>query len=226
MSDRVDYTGDGLPDEGLPPEPFPLLARWIADARAAGAGGFEAPEGLAMSFATVDAACSPNVRTVLVRFLDPRGPGFVTDIGSTKSLEVQANPRVAGSIGWPSMFRVVRLRGIAEPVDAQSLSDYFRARPWGSRVSAVASQQSAPIESRAELDALFARYAARFPDTGSEHDVPVPDSWGGWRIRAWEVEFWAGRASRLHDRVVYAALDPAAPPLLDQPGWRRARRQP
>ncbi len=227
MSERVDYTGAGLPDVGLPGTPYELLMAWVEQARAAGVSGFESPESLAMSFATVDAAGAPNVRTVLVRFLDPSGPGFVTDTGSAKAQEIAANPRVAGSVGWPSLFRVVRFRGYAEPVEPTALADYFRARPWGSRVAALASHQSEPIGSRADLDALFDRFAAAHPDRGGPGDVPVPDSWGGFRIRPVEVEFWAGRESRLHDRVVYAATVTDPLPMLDAEGrWRRIRRQP
>ncbi len=249
MTQRVDYRSDGLDDEGLPDQPFELLTRWIEQARAAGVGGFESPEGLAMSLATVDPGGAPNVRTVLVRFLDARGPGFVTDTTSTKAREIDAEPRVAGSIGWPALFRVVRLRGVIEALDPGPLAAYFTARPWGSRIAALASHQSAPTGSRADLDALFASYAARHPDTGSPDDVPVPASWGGYRVRPWEVEFWAGRESRLHDRIVYQIDEPGGPdqdgptpggpahggprhtdlaqwPLLDEPGWRRFRRMP
>lgn len=227
MSERVDYTGAGLPDEGLPGTPYELLLDWVAQARASGVSGFESPESLAMSFATVDATGAPNVRTVLVRFLDPSGPGFVTDTGSTKAREIAANPKVAGSVGWPSLFRVVRFRGYAEPVDATTLADYFRARPWGSRVAALASHQSDPIGSRDELDALFEKFAAAHPDLGGPQDVPVPDTWGGFRLRPIEVEFWAGRESRLHDRVVYTAASTQPLPLLDAAGhWHRFRRQP
>ncbi|PID97283.1 MAG: pyridoxamine 5'-phosphate oxidase [Actinomycetales bacterium] len=237
VTERVNYTGAGLADDDLPDSPLELLSRWVADAQAAGAGGYESPEGLAMAFATVDSAGCPNVRTVLVRFLDRRGPGFVTDTTSTKAQEIDGNPQVAGSMGWPTMFRVVRFRGIAEPVEPEALAAYFTERPWGSRVSALASRQSEPVGARAELDALFEEYAARYPDTGSPDDVPVPDSWGGYRIRPWEVEFWAGRESRLHDRVVYSVAeavgigpagcdDPAGWPLLDSAEWLRSRRMP
>jgi pyridoxamine 5'-phosphate oxidase len=227
VSERVDYTGAGLSDEGLPDTPYELLLEWVAQARAAGVSGFEAPESLAMSFATVDAAGAPNVRTVLVRFLDASGPGFVTDTGSAKAREIAANPQVAGSVGWPSLFRVVRFRGYAERVDPTTLADYFRGRPWGSRVAALASHQSDPIGSREELDALFEKFAAAHPDRGGAQDVPIPDSWGGFRIRPIEVEFWAGRESRLHDRVVYVAGGTDPVPLLDEAGrWHRLRRQP
>jgi len=226
VTDRVDYTGEGLDEADLAPTPYDQLTRWIGQARAEGVHAAESPEGLALQFATVDASGAPNVRTVLMRFLDPRGPGFVTDAGSAKAREIAANPRVAASLGWPELFRVVRFRGVAEPVEAEALAGYFGQRPWGSRIAAWASHQSDPVASRAVLLAEFDRYAAQFPDRGSADDVPVPPSWAGFRVRPVEVEFWAGRSSRLHDRLVYAAPSGELP-MLDEPdAWTVTRRQP
>ncbi len=234
MTDRVDYTGEGLDEADLASTPYAQLTRWIGQAQAEGVRAAESPEGLALQFATVDAAGAPNVRTVLMRFLDPRGPGFVTDAGSIKGREIAANPAVAASLGWPELFRVVRFRGLAEPIEPEALADYFSQRPWGSRVAAWASHQSEQVASRAALLAEFDRYAAQFPDRGNPDDVPVPPSWSGFRIRATEVEFWAGRSSRLHDRIVFTAPPVAASggsagqvPLLDDPSaWTVSRRQP
>ncbi len=239
VTDRVDYTGEGLDEAQVSATPWEQLQRWVAEAGAAGASSGEAPEGLALSLATIGAD-GPDVRTVLVRFLDPSGPGFVTDAGSTKSRQLGADRRCAASLGWPTLFRVVRFRGWAEPVAPDLLAGYWAQRPWGSRISAWASQQSQPAGSRVELEAGFDAYAARFPDTGSADDVPVPPSWAGWRVRPWEVELWAGRTSRLHDRIVYslaggvelrdavgAEESLTGLPLLDDPaGWLVSRRQP
>ena len=239
MTERVDYTGAGLDESDCAPTPLAQLQCWIDEALGAGVSGAESPEGVALSLATVDAAGAPNVRTVLMRFLDSHGPGFVTDGGSAKARELTADPRVAASLGWPALFRVVRFRGEAEPIEADALAAYWVTRPWGSRIAAWASHQSSPIGGRPELEARFDEYAARFPDLGHPDDVPVPPTWAGFRIRPVEVEFWAGRTSRLHDRLVYAAresgIDAAgsrsggvsAPPLLDEPsGWQLSRRQP
>jgi len=227
VTDRVEYLGEGLAESDLAATPFAQLSRWVQEAHAEGARGAESPEGLALSFATVDADGAPDVRTVLMRFLDPRGPGFVTDGGSAKARQLAADPRCAASLGWPELFRVVRFRGVAQPIEPELLAAYFAQRPWGSRIAAWASHQSDPIGSRAVLMAEFDRYAARFPDHGSPDDVPVPPTWAGFRVAPWEVEFWAGRSSRLHDRVVFTAAGAGHPSLLDDPGaWRVSRRQP
>ncbi len=224
----MDYRGEGLAESELAATPYAQMTLWIEQARAEGVRGAESPEGLSLSLATVDADGTPDVRTVLVRFLDPRGPGFVTDGGSAKARQLAADPRCAASLGWPELFRVVRFRGVAEPIEAEALADYFGQRPWGSRIGAWASHQSDPIADRATLMAEFDRYAGQFPDHGSPDDVPVPPTWAGFRVRPWEVEFWAGRSSRLHDRIVFSSAAGArVPALLDDPGaWTVTRRQP
>ena len=163
-------------------------------------------EPLAMSVATVDADGRPNVRTVLMRFLDERGPGFVTALTSTKGRELTGTSAVAASLTWPAMYRAIRFRGQAVEVSRAEVEEYFDSRPWASRISAWASQQSEPIGSRAELEAQYAARAAAFPDHGRDDDVPVPDFWGGFRIVPDEVEFWAGRRNRLHDRLVFTRV--------------------
>jgi pyridoxamine 5'-phosphate oxidase len=182
------------------------------------------PEPLALSVATTDADGRPNVRTVLMRFFDERGPGFVTHTRSTKGLEIGATGGIAASLTWPAMYRAIRFRGTAQPLDADEVEAYFRSRPWASRISAWASQQSQPIDSREELEAAYERYAAQFPDRGNDDDVPVPDFWGGYRIGCDEVEFWGGRSNRLHDRLVFTRVREGS--LDDAGAWRLSRRQP
>ena len=219
-----EYSGDGLSENELAATPLQQVRRWVADARARQAERGDVPEPTALSVATVDPGGYPNVRTVLMRFLDERGPGFVTDLGSTKSRELIATDAVAASLTWPAMFRAVRFRGRAVPVGRDEIADYFASRPWGSRISAWASDQSQPIADRAALVAAYERYAALYPDTGSAADVPVPDGWGGWRIDCDEVELWAGRRDRLHDRLVFTRVADAD--LDSATGWTVHRRQP
>jgi len=225
MSDgRIDYDGDGLTEEGLLETPYAQLRAWVDEAVARAQRSPDVFEPLAISVATVDADGRPNVRTVLMRFLDERGPGFVTALTSTKGRELTVNSAVAASLTWPAMYRAVRFRGSAVEVSREEVEQYFDSRPWASRISAWASRQSEPIGSRAELEAQYAARAVAFPDRGDDADVPVPDFWGGYRIVPDEVEFWAGRRNRLHDRLVFTRAGEGD--LGDAASWEVSRRQP
>ncbi|WP_347350924.1 pyridoxamine 5'-phosphate oxidase [Intrasporangium sp.] len=221
---RVDYTGDGLSESELEPSPYLQAKAWVEDAITAALDSPRSLEPTAICVATVDAAGHPNVRTVLMRFFDERGPGFVTNLGSTKSEELRGNPWVAATLTWPWRYRAIRFRGRAELLGRQEVHTYFDHRPYGARLSAWASRQSRPVDSRAELEQQWAQAGERFPDTGDPEDVPVPDFWGGWRIRCDEVEFWAGRANRLHDRIVFTRTGEGS--LGDPGSWVVSRRQP
>ncbi|MGY4644255.1 pyridoxamine 5'-phosphate oxidase [Cellulomonas sp. URHB0016] len=221
---RSEYTSDGIDEGGLAATPLRQVRAWVADAEARQAERGDVAEPVALSVATVDADGRPNVRTVLMRFLDARGPGFVTDLGSAKSRELAGNGSVAAALTWAAMHRAVRFRGRAVPVGRDEIAAYFATRPWGSRITAWASEQSRPIADRAALVAAYERVAALYPDTGAADDVPVPDGWGGWRIDCDEVELWAGRRDRLHDRLVFTKV---ADGDLDTPAaWTVHRRQP
>lgn len=219
-----DYPGEGLSETDLAPTPLQQVRDWLAQAEERDARLGDVPFPTAFAVATVDAAGMPNVRTVLLRFLDDAGPGFVTDLGSAKGTEIAATGGIAAALTWPSMFRAVRFRGQAVPLPRDEVTEYFRARPWGSRISAWASEQSRPVADRSTLVAAFDDCARRFPDTGSPDDVPVPDGWGGWRIDCSEVELWAGRRDRLHDRLVFVRTGPGG--LDDGSAWVVVRRQP
>ena len=221
---RFDYDGDGLAEEQLLATPYAQARRWVDDAVARSQVEQDVFEPLAMSVATVDAAGVPNVRTVLMRFLDERGPGFVTALTSAKGREIAANPVMAVALTWPPMYRAIRFRGRAVMVDRAEVLEYWQSRPWASRISAWTSQQSEPVGSRTDLEEAYARRAAEFPDTGAESDVPVPDFWGGYRVAPDEVEFWAGRRNRLHDRLVFTRVGDGD--LGDAASWSVSRRQP
>lgn len=207
MVHRRDYSGEGLSEADLAPTPGEQLRRWVEQADARSAVADDVPEPRALSVATVDGSGTPNVRVVLLRFLDERGLGFVTSLTSTKAVELGANRGVAAGMTWPALFRAIRCRGVVEEISREEILDYWTSRPWGSRISAWASQQSQPATSRRQLEDAYQRYAAQFPDRGGPLDVPLPDFWGGYRIRCFEVEFWAGRRNRLHDRLVFTATD-------------------
>ena len=221
---RVDYSGDGLVESDVAASPYLQVRSWVDAAVAAAADRDDVPEPEALSVATVDATGTPDVRTVLMRFLDARGPGFVTNLDSAKSQHLQANPRIAAALTWPALYRAIRFRGTAELIARDEVEAYFDSRPYGSRLSAWASDQSRPAVDRHELERRWQEVLERFPDTGSDHDVPVPDFWGGWRIVCDEVEFWAGRRNRLHDRIVFRRTGDGD--LADAGSWTRLRLQP
>jgi pyridoxamine 5'-phosphate oxidase len=221
---RVDHHGDGLLESDVLGSPYLQVRAWIDNALAAAAARADVSEPTAMCVATVDADGAPNVRTVLMRFFDQRGPGFVTNLGSTKCLELAANPRIAAGLTWPASFRAIRFRGVAELVGREEVEEYFDSRPYGSRLSAWASEQSRPAAGRDELEQRWQEALARFPDRGQQGDVPVPDFWGGYRVLCDEVEFWAGRLNRLHDRIVFTRTGDGD--LADAGSWALSRRQP
>ena len=221
---RHDYSGDGLVESDVAASPYLQARAWLDAALSAADERDDVPEPTALSVATVDPTGTPDVRTVLMRFFDERGPGFVTNLGSAKSQQLQANPRAAASLTWPAIYRAIRFRGTAGPVARDEVEAYFATRPYGARLSAWASDQSRPAADRAELERKWQEALERFPDTGSDDDVPAPDFWGGWRIVCDEVEFWAGRSNRLHDRILFRRTGPGD--LADAGAWTRLRLQP
>jgi pyridoxamine 5'-phosphate oxidase len=222
--DRVEYEGEGLTEAELAPTPWQQARRWVDEAYERARLVRDVPEPSALSVATVDTQGHPDVRTVLMRFFDPAGPGFVTNLESTKGRQLSENPAIAASLTWPAMYRAIRFRGTAMSLSREEVTGYFQSRPWGSRISAWASEQSRVIEGRAGLEQAYARRAEQFPDRGSPDDVPVPDFWGGYRVVADEVEFWGGRRNRLHDRLVFVRAGEGT--LDDAVAWRVERRQP
>lgn len=226
MSDalRREYSGDGLTEADLPATPWEQARLWVDDAVYRSVERDDVPEPLAMSVATVDAGGRPDVRPVLLRFFDPAGPGFVTNLESAKGIQIAGNPGIAAALVWPAMYRCIRFRGTARQLARDEVDRYFTERPWGSRISAWASQQSRVIDGRSGLEEAYQRYAARWPDQGGPTDVPLPDFWGGYRITCDEVEFWAGRSNRLHDRLAFIRISDG--PLDDPTAWRLERRQP
>lgn len=221
---RIDYDGDGLTEAQLPDAPWAIVLDWVEQARRAQAEQSLAPEPDALSVATVDGAGQPHVRTVLMRYLEVDGPGFYGGLHSRKGRDIAENPRVAAALTWPALFHAVRFVGTAVELPRDVVHDYFTSRPWGSRVGAWVSDQSQPMADRSLLETKDSELQNRWPDTGSPDDVPLPDAWGGWRIDCSEIELWAGRRSRLHDRLVYVRTADGG--LDDPAAWRVERRQP
>ena len=195
---REPYADGALHEGDLAPDPLEQFSRWLADAVAA-----ELPEPNAMVLSTSGADGQPSARTVLLKGADDQGFGFFTNLGSRKSRHLAENPRAALLFPWFAMLRQVHVEGRVLPMAREESASYFSSRPYGSRIGAWTSAQSTVIASRQELDQRYAEFARRWPDTGSPADVPLPDDWGGFRVRPHTVEFWQGRVSRLHDRLRY-----------------------
>ena len=195
IEERRDYTADTLRRADLAADPVDQFTAWLADARA-----HRILDATAMSLATVDADGQPHSRVVLLKHFDAAGFVWYTYQESDKARQIEANPRAALLFYWCALERQVRIEGRVERLDPADADEYFYSRPEGSRFSAAASVQSAPIEDRGVLERRVAELRERHPDG----HVPRPAAWGGYRLRPARFEFWQGRADRLHDRFAYA----------------------
>jgi pyridoxamine 5'-phosphate oxidase len=214
---RVGYKpggDDDLEPEWLTGDPIwlDLFERWLAEAVEA-----QVPEPNAMVVATVDADGAPATRTVLCKAVDDRGIVFYTNFGSDKGRHLDDRPVASATFPWIAMERQVHVRGRVVRVDRDETLAYWESRPRGSRLGAVASDQSRPIASRKALQERADEVEQRFGTSDDDGPVPLPDGWGGFRIEPTTVEFWQGRANRLHNRMRATLTDD---------GWTVARLQP
>lgn len=200
---RAHYGIDGLVETELPATPVELFAQWFTQALEAAAEG-QLHEPNAMVVSTVDAGGRPSSRTVLLKGFDEHGFVFFTNYESRKARELAANPNIALLFPWHPMARQVIVTGTARRVAREETVAYFRTRPHGSQLGAWASAQSSVIATRDELDRAYADLAERYPEG---EQVPAPPHWGGFRVEPQSVEFWQGRANRLHDRLRYARAE-------------------
>ena len=199
-----------LDEADLDSDPGALFARWFEEARAHTAGE---PEAVALATATPDGA--PSARMVLNKGFDERGFVFFTNYESRKAGDLDANPRAALLFHWPELGRQVRVEGPVERVSREETEAYVRSRSRESRLSALASPQSRPVESREWLEQRVAALDREHPG----EELPVSEGWGGYRLAPAAWEFWQHRPNRLHDRFRYLP-DAAAG------GWRIERLGP
>ncbi len=194
-SQRREYLSGGLSRGDLAADPLTQFDRWMQQALEA-----QVPDPTAMAAATVDADGQPSQRIVLLKHFDERGFVFYTNHESRKALELAGNPRTSLLFLWNSINRQIKICGMAERIGKEESAAYFSTRPRTSQLAAMASRQSSVLESREALLAEFEELDRRYRET----EVPLPEDWGGFRVKAHEYEFWQGRPDRLHDRFRYS----------------------
>lgn len=204
---RIDYAKARLGPEDCLPDPLAQFNRWLDEAITA-----QVNEPTAMNLATVEKG-RPSARMVLLKGIENSAFVFYTNYESRKGRQLIGHPFAALTLFWPELERQVRVEGKVEPVAAETSDAYFASRPYQSRVGAWASQQSQPLDGTATLVSRAAMFAAKYIT-----HVPRPPHWGGFAVIPDRIEFWQGRPSRLHDRVLYLQEESG--------GWSRQRLYP
>ena len=191
---RTDYVQSSLSETDVLADPIAMFQKWFAEAVKA-----QVMEPNAMDLSTVTPDGKPSSRIVLIKQFDERGFTWYTNYHSDKGQQLDHNPNAALLFFWRELERQVRIEGTVVKTTAAESDEYFNVRPLQSRLSAIASQQSAPIDSRATLESHYEAVAAALGDA----QPPRPAHWGGYRLQPERIEFWQGRRSRFHDRIVF-----------------------
>ena len=194
---RQGYQNEGLSKEELSPDPFLQFEAWFKEANET------EPIPNAMSLATVNHSGSPMMRTVLLKLFDDNGFVFFTNYKSRKAEQISENQNVAVLFNWVALERQVSINGVAEKVETSESLKYFMGRPRGSQLGAWVSDQRSVLSSRKILEMKLDEIKRKF----GENEIPLPEFWGGFRIKPKRFEFWQGRPNRLHDRFLYSKID-------------------
>ncbi len=206
---RREYKLESLNEGDVAVEPFQQFTSWWDEAIKS-----EIDEVNAMTLATSTKDGIPSARIVLLKGYDERGFIFFTNYESDKGKELSANPHAALVFFWKELERQVRIEGLVERVSAEESDAYYQSRPAGSRIGAWASPQSEVISDRQIIEKNVLAYGKKF-GTGV---IPRPEHWGGYIVKPIAIEFWQGRSSRLHDRILYT--------ISDNGNWKKERLAP
>jgi len=206
---RREYASHALDEKDAHANPIQLFTIWFDEALKS-----QLIDANAMTLATASAKGEPSARIVLLKGADEHGFVFYTNYDSAKGRDLAANLRASLLFFWAELERQVRINGSVTKTTAAESDQYFQSRPKESQIGAATSHQSSPVSNRSDLEQRYAEFAAKYKDSL----VPRPSNWGGYRVKPDTIEFWQGRKSRLHDRLLYTRQPDGS--------WSRSRLEP